>query len=104
MVLIEVCSGDILVTCLRTTTPLKGISSERRIYLGVSQRPLTLILLQKYRDTNGRRIVIQIGGVYTTFCQEGGILLQKYRDRNGRCIAIRFKNIGVSGRFDSPDL
>ena len=56
--------------------------------LGVSQRPLTLILLQKYRDTNGRRIVIQIGGVYTTFCQEEGILLQKYRDRNGRCIAI----------------
>ena len=33
---------------------------------GVSQRPLTLILLQKYRDTNGRRIAIQIGGVYTT--------------------------------------
>ena len=26
----------------------------------------------------GRRIVIQIGGVYTTFCQEDGILLQKY--------------------------
>ena len=36
--------------------------------LGVSRRPLTLILLQKYRDTNGRRIVIQIGGVYITFC------------------------------------
>ena len=31
--------------------------------LGVFQRPLTLIPLQKYRDTNGRRIVIQIGGV-----------------------------------------
>ena len=46
--------------------------------LAVSQRPLTLILLQKYRDTNGRRIAIQIGGVYTTFCQEEGILLQKY--------------------------
>ena len=71
---------------------------------GVPQRPLTLILLQKYRDTNGRRIVIQIGGVYTTFCQEEGILLQKYRDRNGRCIVILFKNIGVRGRFDSPDL
>ena len=27
----------------------------------------------------------QIGGVYTTFCQEEGILLQKYRDRNGMC-------------------
>ena len=43
--------------------------------------------MQKYRDTNGSRIVIQIGGVYTTFCQEEGILLEKYRDRNGRCIA-----------------
>ena len=31
---------------------------------GLLQRPLTLILLQKYRDTNGSRIVIQIGGVY----------------------------------------
>ena len=32
--------------------------------------------------------MIQIGGVCTTFCQIEGILLQKYRDRNGRCIAI----------------
>ena len=32
--------------------------------LGVSQRPLTLILLQKYSDIKGSRIVIQIGGVY----------------------------------------
>ena len=40
--------------------------------------------------TNGRRTVIQIGGVYTTLCQEGGILLQKYRGRNGRYIAILF--------------
>ena len=62
---------------------------------------MTLILLQKHRDTNGRRIVIQIGGVYTTFCQEEGILLQKYRNRNGRCIAILFKSIGVRGRCDS---
>ena len=68
----------------------------------VFQRPLTLILLQKCRDINGSRIVIQIGGVYTTFCREEGILLQKYRDRNGRCIAILFKSIGVRGRFDSP--
>ena len=67
-------------------------------------RSADLILLQKYRDTNGRRIVIQIGGVYTTFCQEEGILLQKYRDRNGRCIAILFKSIGVRGRCDSPDI
>ena len=47
--------------------------------------------------------MIQIGGVYTTFCQEKGILLQKYRDRNGRCIAILFKSIGVRGRCDSPE-
>ena len=70
---------------------------------GEFQRPLTLILPQKYRDTNGSRIVIQIGGVYTTFCEEEGILLQEYRDRNGRCIAILFKSIGVRDRFDSPD-
>ena len=69
---------------------------------GVFQRPLTLILLQKYRDTNGRRIVIQIGRVYAAFCQEEGILLQKYRDRNGRCMAILFECIGVRGRCDSP--
>ena len=47
--------------------------------------------------------MIQIGDVYTTFCQAEGILLQKYRDRNGRCIAILFKNIGVRGRCDSPE-
>ena len=47
--------------------------------------------------------MIQIGGVYTTFCQEEGILLQKYRDRNGRCIAILFKSIRVGGGFNSPD-
>ena len=82
---------------------LKDVKTTR-YNLGVSQRPLTLILLQKYRDTNGRRIAIQIGGVYTTFCQEEGILLQKYRDRIGRCIAILFKSIGVRGRFDSPEI
>ena len=48
--------------------------------------------------------MIQIGTVYTTFRQDGGILLQKYCDRNGRCIAILFKSIRVRGRFDSPDL
>ena len=41
-------------------------------------------------DTNGRRIAIQIGGVYTTFCQGEGILLQKYHDRNGRCVSRCF--------------
>ena len=71
--------------------------------LGVFQRPLTLILLKKYRGTNGRRIVIQIGGVYSTFRQEEGIFVPKYRDKNGRCMAILFKSIGVRGRFDSLD-
>ena len=27
--------------------------------------------------------MIEMGGVYTTVCQEEGILSQKYRDRNG---------------------
>ena len=80
------------------------ICTESGFKMGVFQRPLTLILLQKYRSTNGRRIVIQIGGVYATFCQKEGILLQKYCDRNGRRIAKLFKSIGVRGRFDSPDL
>ena len=35
------------------------------------QRPLTLVLLQRYRDADGSRIVIQIGGVYTTFSHKG---------------------------------
>ena len=59
-------------------------------FLGVFQRPLTLILRQKHHNTNGSRIVTQ-PGVFTTFCQGKGIqliLLQEYRDRNGRCIAI----------------
>ena len=47
--------------------------------------------------------MIQIGGVYTTLFQEEGILLQKYRDRNGRCIATLFKTIRVRGQFDSPE-
>ena len=41
--------------------------------------------------------MIQIGGVYTTFCQEEGILFAKVCHRNGRCIAILFKSIGVRG-------
>ena len=68
-------------------------------HLGVFQQSPTLMLLQKYHDTNGSRIVIQIGGVCTTFCQEDSMLLQKFRDRNGRCITILFKSIGVRGRW-----
>ena len=47
--------------------------------------------------------MIQIGGENAAFRQEEGILLQKYRDRNGRCIAILCKSIGVRGRCGSPD-
>ena len=47
-------------------------------FLGVFQRPLTLILLQKHRDTNWSSIVIQMGGVQITSNQEEGILLQNY--------------------------
>ena len=69
---------------------------EQTHVLKVFERRLTLILLQKYRDANGSRIVIQIGGVciYATFCQEEGILLPKYCDGNGRCIVMLFKSIG----------
>ena len=70
--------------------------------LGVSQRPLTLILPQKYRDTNGRRIVIQIGGVYTTFSPREGIHLQKYAIEMGGVSRYFFTCIGVRGRCDSP--
>ena len=48
--------------------------------------------------------MIQIGGVYTTFCEKEGIfLLQKYRNRNGRRIAVLFESTGGRGRIDSPD-
>ena len=50
-----------------------GHFSECRYFLGECSNELTLILLQTCRDANGSRIVIQIGGVYTTFCQKEGI-------------------------------
>ena len=76
-------------------------ASWNNIFLGVLQRPLTLILLQKYRDTNGRRIVIQIGGVYATFCRHTFAQAPRqkwevYRDT--------FQKYRVRGRFDSPDI
>ena len=46
--------------------------SARWQWWGVSQRPLTLILRKSMGNTNGRRVVIQIGGVYTTLCQGEG--------------------------------
>ena len=48
--------------------------------------------------------MIQIVGVYTTFCHEEGIFLQKYRDRNGKSVAMLFKSIGVKGQCHSPDV
>ena len=87
-------------------SPLRNTICIRRNYvqlqclhlhkLGVFQRPLTLILQQKYRDTNGRRIVIQIGGVYTTFCQKEGILLQKYAIEMGG-VSRYFSKVSGSG-------
>ena len=41
--------------------------------------------------------------LYTTLCQDEGILLQKYRNKNGRCAVILSKSIGVRDRFDAPD-
>ena len=77
--------------------------NQQRRFSGVSQRPLTLILPQKYRDTNGRRIVMQIGGVYATFCHREGIHLQKYAMEMGG-VSRYFTCIGVRGRCDSPKI
>ena len=54
------------------------------------QRPLTPILLQKHRDTNGRRIVTQIGVVYTALCQRQGAYF---------CKSIAIEMGGVSRYF-----
>ena len=51
---------------------------------------------EAYRDTHWWCL-------YYFLPRGGGILLQKYRDRNGRCIAILFKSIGVRGWLDSPE-
>ena len=40
--------------------------------------------------------MIQIGGVYTTFCQEEGILLQKYAKKMGG-VSRYFSNVLGSG-------
>ena len=75
---------------------------------GVPTTPLHLILLQKYADTYGSRIVIQVGDLQLRERERErereGVLSQKYRDRNGRCIAILFESVGVGGRFDSRDI
>ena len=62
---------------------------------------LILILLQKYCDTNGSRVVIHIGGACTAFCQEEGILLQKILHSNE---VYRDTFQKYQGRLDSPEL
>ena len=47
--------------------------------------------------------MIQIGGVYTTFCHREGIHLQKYAIEMGGVSRYFFTCIGVRGRLDSPD-
>ena len=44
---------------------------QTRRVLGVFQQSLTLILLQKYRDTKGSHIVIQIGGAHAIGIEMG---------------------------------
>ena len=61
------------------------------------------MLWQEHCDADGRRIVMEIAGAYTTFYQEEGMLVQKHRNRN-RCIVMLFKSLGVRGRFGSPEL
>ena len=56
--------------------------------MGVFQRPQTLILLQKYRDANVSRIVIQIGGLY--------ILLLPPKGGRYFCKSIAIEMGGVS--------
>ena len=97
------CFGRLLCPVIGPLTRRVWGLTVRCTPLGVSQRALTLILPQKYRDTNGRRIVIQIGGVYTTFCHREGIHLQKYVIEMGGVSRYFFTCIGVRGRFDSPD-
>ena len=47
--------------------------------------------------------MIQIGGVYTTFCHREGIHLQKYAIEMGGVSRYFFACIGVRGRLDSPE-
>ena len=56
-------------------SPPPILPSETQLWFLLSSRRLwvTLIPPQKHRDTNGSRVLIQIGGVYATFTQEEGI-------------------------------
>ena len=64
------------------------------------------MLLQKYRDSNGKRIVMQSCGLRIASDQQAGILMRKSCDTNGTRIAILFKckDIAVRGRCDSLEV
>ena len=72
------------------------------ILFGDVPTTLTLVLPQKYRDTNGSRIMMQIGGVYITFCQDEGILLLKYRNRMGGLWRYFSRKVSGSGVDVTP--
>ena len=54
------------------------------------------ILLQKYRDTNGRRIVIQTGGVYTVSVKRRAYFCKSIAIEMGG-VSRHFSNISGSG-------
>ena len=56
-------------------------------FLEMFQRPLTLILLQRHRDINRRRSLMQSGDAHMTYNQLEGIVMPEHRDTSGRCIA-----------------
>ena len=79
---------------------------------------MTLILLQKYRDTNGSRIVIQLAAYVLLsakrsayFCKsiaiEMGGASQYFSKVSGSGVDLTLLtnglSVGVRGRFDSPD-
>ena len=70
------------VFCLLGKAPLTNLDQVGpvlfpTVFRALPNGLLTGMLLQKSRDTNGSHIVIQLGGVYTTFCQEESILSSK---------------------------
>ena len=93
--------GDMEVAFLEEFIPIRFVVSDARLHWGCSNDPLTVIPLHQHCDTNGRCIVIQIGGVYAFSSQKEGIICKSIRDGNGRRIMILFKSIGVRGRIDS---
>ena len=50
----------------------------------------------KYRDTNGRRIMIQVGGVHTTFCREEAYFCKSIATEMG-AVSRYFSKVSGSG-------